>query len=337
MARPYALLRAGFPYVTTLGMRRVTNTPVDVAVDSEGVIYILGRGGGASPIRKLTIDDDDLGVVSITGADDANIAWPVNLIMDGDENLYISDEGSHRVTGITKDGQFLDAWGEHGDGDGQLDRPSGIAFDPDENVYVADTMNHRVQKFTKDGRFLAKWGAYGQGDGQFNMPWGMAVDELGDVYVADWRNDRVQKFSPDGEFLFKLGGSGSGDGEFNRPAGVEVDKDGDIYVADTGNNRIQLFSQEGRYVEKFLGDATLTNSGRRYVMANPRPLRLREMANLELAKPFRSPRSVTVDGQGRMYVPDYASFRVQIYQKDVTPLGPDQIDPPMRAPILQTT
>ena len=32
MPRPYGLLRAGFPFLKTLGMRRVTDSPMDVAV-----------------------------------------------------------------------------------------------------------------------------------------------------------------------------------------------------------------------------------------------------------------------------------------------------------------
>jgi len=71
----------------------------------------------------------------------------------------------------------------------------------------------------------------------------------------------------------KFGSRGSGDGEFAGPAGLCVDAHGDIYVADRENNRVQLFDRTGRYVEKFLGDATLSKSGRRYIIANPKVLR----------------------------------------------------------------
>ena len=180
------------------------------------------------------------------------------------------------------------------------------------------------------------WGSYGDGDGELNMPWGIAVDELGDVYVADWRNDRIQKFTADGEFIFKFGRSGSGNGELNRPAGIAVDMHGDIYVADTENDRVQLFNPKGRYVEKFIGDATLSVMARDYMLTNATPNRLREMSDLEPQKRFRNPRSVRVDGQGRMYVPDFGSFRVQVYQKEAVPLEPHQISDPLRSPSLKT-
>ena len=334
MVRPAGLLRAGFPYLKTLGLRRVTNSSVDVVMGRDEILYVLGRGGD---IRRLTWEDENLGAIAGGGRDDGKFVWPVAMIMDRDENLWVTDEALHRITVLTKEGEYLRKWGEYGDGDGKLNGPSGIAFDADENVYVSDTLNHRVQKFTNDGKFLMKLGSHGQGDGEFDMPWGIAVDELGDVCVSDWRNDRVQKFTAGGEFIFKTGGSGTGDGEFNRPAGVCVDKDGDIYVADCGNDRVQLFSAEGSFVEKFLGDASLSRSSVEYLLNNARPLRLREMTSLDRQKRLRSPRSVRVDDRGRMFVPDFGSYRVQVYQKNAIPLGPDQIEAPLRSPTLFTT
>ena len=339
MGRPYALLRAGFPFLKTIGMRRVTNEPIDVVIGGDGMVYVLNRGGD---IARLLWEDDGIWDIEErkplggSGTDDGKFTWPVFMIMDSDEKLFISDEALHRITAITIQGEFVSKWGEHGQGDGQLDRPSGIAFDADENILVVDTLNHRVQRFTKDGHFLMKWGRHGEGDGEFNMPCGITVDELGDVYVADWRNDRVQKFTTNGEFIFKFGRSGTGNGEFSRPAGVAVDAEGDIYVADSQNDRVQLFNAEGRYVEKFIGDATLSKMARDYMLTNALPNRLRDMADLEPQKRFRNPRSVRVDDNGRMYVSDYGSFRVQVYQKETVHLEPHQFAGPLRSPSLET-
>ena len=337
MGRPYGLLRAGFPYLKTVGMRRVTNFPLDLAIGSDDVLYVLCRSAGSAQIARVAIEDDtNLGPIAGYGTEDGKFQLPAAIVFDPRGNLVVSDEGLHRITVIDKDGTFLSKWGEFGSADGQLNRPSGIAFDPAGNLYVADTMNHRIQKFTSDGRFLRSWGRHGHLPGELDLPWGIAVDELGQVYVADWRNDRIQKFTADGEFVFAIGQSGSGDGELNRPSGVAVDLDGDIYVADTQNNRVQLFNADGRYVEKFIGDASLSRSGRDYMLTNARPNRLREMANLEPAKRPRGPRAVHVDARGRMFIPDYWSYRVQIYQKDVVHLDPEQIIPPLRSPSLLT-
>ena len=341
MTRPHAILRAGFPYLKTIGMRRVVDQPVDIVVTTDLRVFVLCRNEGLDTgvvkIARLSWDDENLGDISSLGSGEGQFTWPSAMLLDGDQNLVISDEALHRVTTITQDGQHVRQWGEHGRDEGQLDHPSGIAFDPYGNLYVVDTMNHRIQKFTVDGHFLAAWGSHGNGPGQFNMPWGIHVDELGDVYVADWRNDRVQKFNADGEFVLEFGRSGTGSGEFRRPSGIAVDSDGDIYVADTGNNRVQLFAPDGRYVEQFIGDASLSPSGRKYLLANARPLRLRTMTSIEPQKRLRSPRSVRVGAEGRMFIPDYASFRIQIYQKDAIPLDETQIAEPLRSPTLQVT
>ena len=331
MSKAHALLRAGFPCVTTLGMRRVTSYPMDLALGDEDQLFVVCRTEAGANIRRINWDDEDLGTIT------PPLLWPVCIVRGPDGNLTVSDEGAHTITTVTLEGELVRSWGEHGSAPGQLDRPSGLAFDPDGNLLVSDTANHRIQRFTPEGRHLGGWGSQGSEAGQLDMPWGLTIDEEGDVYVADWRNDRVQKFSPAGEPLMVLGRPGAGDGEFSRPAGVAVDGHGDVYVADRGNNRVQLFSPEGRYVQKFLGDATLSKIGRRYILANQKTLRLREMANLEPQRLLRTPASVRLDGEGHMYVPDLGSHRVQIYKKEAYVLEPNEIMPPLSAPTLLTT
>lgn len=334
MTFPTAMLRAGFPYLTTRGMRRVTTFPMDSALGSEGRIYVLGRtemGVGGS-IRIINWEDEDLGTMADTG-----LTWPVCLLADEDEVLWVSDEGAHTITTFNRDGEQLAQWGEHGAEPGQLNRPSGIAFDGDGNLLVVDTWNHRVQRFSRDGSYIDGFGSQGEGNGEFDMPWGTTVDAEGSIYVADWRNDRVQKFDAAGNHLATIGRSGDGEGEFNRPAGLAVDADGDLYVADRGNNRVQLFDHRGRYVEQFLGDATISKMGRAYIMANQKTLRLREMTALEPQKRFRAPASVRVDAEGHLYIADFGSHRIQIYKKEAYPLAADEIMPELRSPTLMTT
>ena len=339
MSKPHALLRAGFPFIKTLGMRRVTNHPTDVAITSDDTVFVLNRAG--AHLTKLPFVDkgDDWGqflpTIGKHGSGDGEFEWPVAIIMDkSEETIFISDESLHRITLLDRDGVFVGKWGKYGCEDGEFNRPSGIARDSEGNVYVVDTLNQRVQKLTRDGKFLLKWGSFGQGQGEFNMPWGVAVDEEGDVYIGDWRNDRIQKFNGEGKFLFSIGRPGNANGEFNRPAGVEVDSDGDIYVADSGNDRVQVFDPAGRYLSSFLGDATLSNMARSYLMTNAQSLRLREMSDLEPQKFLRSPRSVRVDQKGRMFIPDNRSFRVQVYQKEAIPLTAEQIAAVPRSPTL---
>ena len=345
MSRPHALLRLGFNYDRTLGMRRLTNTPTGIVIDGDGSLRVLCRGENLVFIRHLSMNDDDLGAFNLVGGGGAvggsfkvegEFRWPAAMVLGKDGNLWLSDEGTHRISVLTVDGELVSQWGEFGNEPGQMNRPSGIAHDPDGNVYVVDTLNHRVQKFTSDGRFLSSFGEYGGDDGQFDMPWGIDIDELGDIFVSDWRNDRVQKFTSEGEFVFSLGRTGSADGEFNRPAGVTVDKDGDICVADWANHRVQLFDQTGRFVEKLIGDASLGRQARDYMITNLVAMRLREMTSLEPQKRLRWPTSVQADDEGRLYIADYGSHRIQVYKKEALPLSPNEIAPVPRSHTLYT-
>ena len=57
MTRPHGLLRAGYPYLKTLGMRRVTNFPADIAFSGNGEAYILMRSAGTATIRIWPLED----------------------------------------------------------------------------------------------------------------------------------------------------------------------------------------------------------------------------------------------------------------------------------------
>jgi len=143
-------------------MRRVTSSPVDLALGNDGRIFIVGRSGLGQGIRIINQEDDNLGVFG--GGD---LQWPAAMVIDREQKLYVSDEATDKICIFSTEGEgkFLESWGEHGDGDGQLDRPSGLAFDADENLYIVDSGNNRIQKFTKDGKFLMQFGSVGTGDG----------------------------------------------------------------------------------------------------------------------------------------------------------------------------
>ena len=332
-----ALFRCGFPYVKTLGMRRVTSAAVDVIPGSDGRVYVLVRAEiaiGGCCIRILNWEDEDFGTIGETGSGDGQFSWPTKLLIDQDENLIVSDEALNRITVIAKDGSFLYKWGQTGEKEGQLNRPSGMALDKDNNLIIVDSFNHRVQKFTKNGDYISSFGYQGSGPGQFSYPWGVAVRGDNHIFVSDWKNNRIQHFTEEGTFVKEFGQDNKNELGLNRPAGITIDQDGDVYVADRDNNRIAIFDANGRYVQKLLGDSQLTGMARQYVKTNPVVLRLREMSQLDDQKLFRFPVGVTFDNNGMLWVADYGSHRIQIYKKDAERLQPHELEPPLKSPKL---
>ena len=332
MTLPFELLRSGYPYYMTLGQRRVTSNPVDIGFGKENV-YVLTRGGLGTEVRVINWEDENLGTLG--GA--SLFQWPAALLVDEDENLYVTDEANHKVVVMDKDGELIDSWGEQGSESGQLNRPSGMCFDLEGNIVLSDAMNGRIQRFTRDGKPLQVFGESGEGEGQLNMPWGLTVDQFGDVLVADWKNDRIQRFGPDGEFKSAIGSHGTEKGQFRRPSSVAVDGHGDIYVSDWQNDRVQLFNKDERYIQSFHGNASLSRSGKQYVLSNLVTLRLRAEGDFEKTQRLNAPMTVKVDNQFRLFITDFGNHRIQIYQKDAVALSETEIAPKMRNTILFTT
>jgi DNA-binding beta-propeller fold protein YncE len=333
----------GIVYDHTVGFQanqgRGFNNPVDLALDSQGVMYVLNRAGPETAIRlpykRVTIctaEEEYLGEFGTGGTGKGEFWWPSSLAFDGDGRLYVADEALQRISVFSKEGAFLNQWGAEGNGEGQLNRPSSIAFDQENHLYVSDSLNHRVQKFTKEGRFLAVWGGPGPSSepGRFNMPWGIAMGPDGDIHVADWRNDRVQRFNPKGEFLGAAGEPGAATGQLNRPAGIAVDHQGNLYVADWGNERVQVFGPGWRVLADLRGDSAPSKWAQDYFDANPDEAKARLASDLEpdvkhlggerreesanIEKLFWGATAVKLDAQGHIYVVDSLRHRVQIYR-----------------------
>ena len=294
--------------------------PMDFALGSDESIYVVSRSHEFAPgwgISKCTLEHefiwDDRGVNFQGGQS----PWPMSVDVDSNENVYVSDDYTSRISIFDKDGNSMSHWGTKGSGTGELNGPSGLAFDKDDNLYIVDSLNHRVQKFTKDGKPLAMWGSQGSGESEFNMPWGIDIDKQGDVYVADWKNDRVQKFSPEGTYLASFGGPGAGDGEFQRPTDVAIDEDGDVYVTDWRNHRLNIYTADGTFITAFTGDAeSLSHWAQAVVEANPDYQKARRRADLTPEFGFNRPVAVNVDPRGRIMVLEANRHRLQIYVKE---------------------
>ncbi len=314
--------------------------PVDVALDSQGVMYVLNRAGPELPIRlpykrvsMCTVDEEFLGEFGTGGTGPGEFWWPSSLVLDSQDRIYVADEALNRITIFSTEGEMLGMWGESGSAPGQIDRPSYMARDGDDNLLIADSGNHRIQKFTVDGQFIETWGEFGDREGQFNTPWGVALDAGGNVYVSDWGNDRIQKFTPVGEFMAMIPAPGRivpDSDRISHPAGLCVGGHGNVYVADWGNERVRVLSAEGDVLATLRGESETPTWADEYFLANPEEGALRleadlspvvdpperrdreESANVE--KLLWGPTAVKLDGQGNVLVVDSCRHRIQVYQ-----------------------
>ncbi len=340
ISEPQMTTTKTFTYSHTIGFLAATGrgftNPVDLAINSQGVLYVLNRAGPETTVRlpskrvsMATLDEEWLGEWGTGGTDDGQFWWPSSIAIDSQDNVFVADEALQRISIFDKDGKFLDKWGVKGSQDGQLKHASCIRFDAEENLWLTDSGNNRVQKFTKDGKFISAWGERGFGPGQFEGPWGLALTDAGDVYISDWGNDRIQRYDTSGKLIEEFAGL-SGADAIHRPAGLAVDGEGNMYVADWGNERVKVLGPDGSLVASLRGESVDSKWAADYFEVNPEEGQLRYESDLfpELDPPgrrdreisagvegyFWGPSAVMLDDAGRIYVADSLRHRLQVYQ-----------------------
>jgi tripartite motif-containing protein 71 len=178
---------------------------------------------------------------------------PKDIAVDSENDVYISDFGSDKISKFDSDGKLIFSIGKlgihPGDDKGPLEfnQPSGIWVNQNGIVYVADSFNHRIQVFDSKGKFLKMWSH------SFFGPKGIVGDNNGKIYVVDTGNHKIVVFDENGNFIKEFGGHGTSDGKFDEPIGCVFDSKGILYVADSNNNRIEKFDPNKKSGDEFLG------------------------------------------------------------------------------------
>ncbi len=253
------------------------NTPVGVAVDSSGNVFVSDEAN--ETIRKITpsgVVTTLAGTPGVSGSQNgtgsaATFSSPAGIAVDGTGNIYVADQTDDTIRKVTQAGVVTSYAGTANtvgftDGNAttvaRFNSPYGVAVDGSGNVYVADTNNLIIRMITPAGVVstlagTAKVSGTANGTGpaaQFKAPVAVSVDGSGNVYVADDNGDAsIRKITSAGvvtTLAGKTGFTGYVDGtgtaaEFNGPWGVGVDGSGNVYVGDIGNNLIRKISPGG--------------------------------------------------------------------------------------------
>ena len=320
--------------------------PVAAAMGKGDVVYVLSRAsenisnvawnrtGVGARVSKVSVgtaagEEEHIGEFSRYGDDEGEIIWGAGVAVDGEQNVYVSDEWLDRVSVFDQDGNFLRLWSVLEEGEEGPYGASGISLDGKGSIYVVGGRAHQVRKFTTHGKLEARWGRFGGSDGEFNSPWGVAIDQQGNVYVVDHLNHRVQKFTSTGDWLAHFGSYGTRRGQLYYPSDVAVDPEGDVYICDWSDNgqqpgRVHIFDSEGRFIISLIGDAQqLSKWAQMTVDANADVIKARRrVRSTEPEWRFAMPTGVVFDSEkGRLLVVDGQRSRLQIYNKlnDFTP------------------
>jgi len=177
---------------------------------------------------------------------------PKDVAVDSENNVYISDFGSDKISKFDSNGKMIFSIGKMGNhpgddkGPSEFNQPSGLWVSQNGLLYVADSFNHRIQVFDSKGKFLKMWSH------SFFGPKGIVGDNNGKIYVVDTGNHKIVVFDENGNFIKEFGGHGTSEGKFDEPIGCVFDSKGVLYVSDSNNNRIEKFNPNKKSGEEFL-------------------------------------------------------------------------------------
>src|SRR5690348_12826648 len=212
------------PLAARLPNGQTMGTVSSVAVDRNGVIYVLQRGDKADPVIAV---DRDGRVLRSWGK--GMFTVPHSVRVDAGGNIWTVDAGSSVLLKFTPEGKKLQEIdvGEVATGSDcafpTLCGTTDVTFGPNGRLFISDGYgNARILEYTADGKRVKVWGSKGTGPSQFQIPHGIAFDGK-TLYVADRTNARVQRFDLNGKYLGEWTNLG-------RPFALKIER-GALWVA----------------------------------------------------------------------------------------------------------
>jgi hypothetical protein len=181
------------------------------------------------------------------------VEQPVQIALDGENNLYVADYIGGDVVNIAAGGGAASVL--TGFPAGQF---AGVAIDGAGNIFIADQVNSAIKVKTpnSDTIYLLNpadlpAGPNSADTGSVYLPQALAFDASGNLFVAEYGNNRVDEIS---DIHFANGAfngygsvvntashnldSNAGGGDYRSVTGVAVDSNENIYIADSYNNTV---------------------------------------------------------------------------------------------------
>ena len=300
------------------------NTPTAIVFDAQGDLLIADTGN--NEIRMVS----PKGIMKVAGtgnaAFDGNTGTvataafnaPSGIAVDHLGNIYVSDTGNECIRLISTAGNVSVIVGKPGSagsfGDerqantAELNNPGSILFDTAGNLYIADLGNQRVRRVTSDGvinNYAGSGRAGAGGDGglaiaaNLNMQ-AIGIDPQNNLLIADGVNYQVRFVAASSGIITTIGGNGLL--SYNPQ---NLYRNGDtLYFSDTVANRIRQLSITA-------GASSVS------LLAGSGAPGFSSSANIALTAALNSPRGLSMDSKGNLYVADLKNDAV----REITPPG----------------
>ena len=290
--------------------------PSGVTVDSVGNVYIVDYRNNR--IRRVTTD----GRISTFAGDGTHglvrsasfppLSYPIavssesRITMDDAGNVYWGEDGGvvEKASQTVRSFVFGNSFAFGGSS------PRGLAVDGSGNVFIA---HGSILKVSPEGVITTVAGGGDPVDGygdngsataaRLSTPSGVLVDPSGVLYIADTFNMRIRRVDPDGVITTIIGNDGgfSGDGgpatsaQIRPSQGIGVDLAGNVFIADTRDHRIRKIAPDGT-ISTFAGNGVAGFGGD---------------GGPATSAQLNSPRDVTADAAGNVYIADRGNNRIR--------------------------
>lgn len=163
----------------------------------------------------------------------------MGIALNNKNEVYIIDQGKHKLFKFSKNGDFISEFGYEGSGDEGFKEPKYIIF-KDGLIYIADTWNHRIKTINEKGETINILSS------SFFGPKGISIFN-NYLYVADTGNHTIKVFDDKNKLINQIGSRGAANGKFFEPTGLTHDDKGNLYVVDSGNNRVCKFNNKDKF------------------------------------------------------------------------------------------
>ncbi len=297
-----------------LATQATFNSPVSLAIDSRGNIYVSDAENHR--IRKINKVDGIISTVSIL---EAGVTASINnwgIAIDALDNLYFADYVLEVIRKVpASGGNVQTVIGKGGQGYGGTNIPAltaqfnglkNFCIDAAGNFYLADKNNFKVRKMT------AATGLVTDVDGGVSLlgkPNAVTVDATGNLYITDIENSIILKYNNAMSTMTLLAGSPTDGGFWGNgvsataarltgPDMLLVDRNGDLVFTQTNYQYLRKVNLSTSQISTV------------YVQKGSIAGDIGDGGNADLAQ-FNVPRDVAVDKNGNVYLADGINQRIR--------------------------
>ena len=180
------------------------------------------HGNGSRPDRA----DYPLGVVTEFSAGITSGAFPVDITVGPDGNLWFTEAGVNRIGRITPLGVVTEFSAGITPGAG----PQGITAGPDGNLWFTEYSGNRIGRITTAGVVTE----FSAGISPGANPLGITAGPDGNLWFTEYLGDRIGRITPAGVVTEFSTGISPG----ALPPGITAGPDGNLWFTERGGNRI---------------------------------------------------------------------------------------------------